>query len=259
MLTTVIGRILSDPLSPLPWQHLLAFGALTLSQPVRGGKRHNLTAKIKTRADEFFSTVSFKVPAFFGPQESPAMGGRSVTSKRQTIAAAVAAKLEDGNIRAAAWILCSDDEPVQINETTLEELRLKHPTPPPDRPPIPLLPANKPLQVTEAEVLCRIRTFPPGSSGRPDGLRPQHLLEMVNQTDSGAELVSAITALVNLLLAGTCPPQILATLFGGTLFALRKSSGGLRPIVIGYLWRRLAAKCANAYAAPRVVTYLSPK
>ena len=55
------------------------------------------------------------------------------------------------------------------------------------------------------------------------------------------------------------PPQIRATLFGGTIFALRKSSGGLRPIVVGYLWRRLAAKCANAYAAPRVVTYLSPK
>jgi hypothetical protein len=36
-------------------------------------------------------------------------------------------------------------------------------------------------------------------------------------------------------------------LFGGKLLALKKS-GGIRPIVIGYTWRRLAAKCANCYA-----------
>lgn len=104
-----------------------------------------------------------------------------------------------------------------------------------------------------------IRTFPTGSSGGPDGLRPQHILEMVTCAQSGPELLSAITSLTNLLLAGTCPDQVRASLFGGTLLALRKSLGGLRPIVIGYLWRRLAAKCANAFAVPRVVEYLSPR
>lgn len=53
--------------------------------------------------------------------------------------------------------------------------------------------------------------------------------------------------------------EIRATLFGGTRFALRKSTGGLRPIVTGYYWRRLAAKCANAYVAPKAATYLAPK
>src|SRR6218665_2159218 len=65
--------------------------------------------------------------------------------------------------------------------------------------------------------------------------------------------------LVNLLLAGTCPQEIRTILFGGTLFALRKSSGGLRPIAIGYTWRRLASKCANAYAIPKATSFLSPK
>src|SRR6218665_812194 len=38
-----------------------------------------------------------------------------------------------------------------------------------------------------------------------------------------------------------------------------KKSGGLRPIAIGYTWRRLASKCANAYAIPRLTSFLSPK
>src|SRR6218665_3530254 len=53
--------------------------------------------------------------------------------------------------------------------------------------------------------------------------------------------------------------RVRASLFGRILLALRKSLGGLRPIVIGYLWRRIAAKCANAFAVPRVVEYLSPR
>src|SRR6218665_3825562 len=68
-----------------------------------------------------------------------------------------------------------------------------------------------------------------------------------------------MTAFVNLLLAGTCPQELRPVLFGGTLFALRKKSGGLRPIAIGYIWRRLASKCANAYAIPRLMSFLSPK
>ena len=79
-----------------------------------------------------------------------------------------------------------------------------------------------------------IRTFPTGSSGGPDGLRPQHILEMVTCVQSFPELLSAITSLTNLLLAGTCPDQVRASLFGGTLLALRKSLGGLLPIAIGY-------------------------
>src|SRR6218665_2764665 len=35
------------------------------------------------------------------------------------------------------------------------------------------------------------------------------------------------------------------------LIAVSKKSGGLRPIVIGYTYRRLPAKCANRYALGR--------
>ena len=40
--------------------------------------------------------------------------------------------------------------------------------------------------------------------------------------------------------------------------ALEKKSGGIRPIAIGYTWRRIAAKCANAHATAVLAGYLQP-
>ena len=47
-------------------------------------------------------------------------------------------------------------------------------------------------------------------------------------------------------------------LFGANLLALQKKSGGIRPIAVGYTWRRIAAKCANSFALGRVADYLQP-
>jgi hypothetical protein len=68
----------------------------------------------------------------------------------------------------------------------------------------------------------------------------------------------AITALVNLFLQGWCPSEVTAVLFGGKLLALTKKSGGVRPIAIGYTWRRLAAKCANYCAMSHLQDKLLP-
>ena len=36
-----------------------------------------------------------------------------------------------------------------------------------------------------------------------------------------------------------------------------KKSGGIRSIVVGYVWRRLAAKCASAHAIDTLTDYFS--
>ena len=46
--------------------------------------------------------------------------------------------------------------------------------------------------------------------------------------------------------------------FGGSLIALEKKSGGIRPIAIGYTLRRIAAKCANNYAITALNDKLLP-
>ena len=67
-----------------------------------------------------------------------------------------------------------------------------------------------------------------------------------------------VTDLLNLLMDGICPPFIRRIIFGGRLIALNKKGGGIRPIAIGYYWRRLAAKCANNIIAARLQGYFSP-
>ena len=143
---------------------------------------------------------------------------------------------------------------------TYNKLQEKHPLAPTDRRPLlcPSPPPQQPLQVTEAEVAKAIKSFPPGSSGGPDGLRPQHLLDLIKCAESGGELLSAITAFVNLLLRGGCNSDVVPHLFGGNLLALEKKSGGIRPIAVGFTWRRLAAKCANSFATAKLRETLSP-
>jgi len=112
--------------------------------------------------------------------------------------------------------------------------------------------------MTEEEVIRAVRSFSPGSAGGPDGVRPQHFLEMISCRESGPKLRSALTGFVNCLLQGNIHPQVSPVLFGGNLIALEKKCGGIRPIAVGYTLRRIAAKCANSYATNQLAGYFSP-
>jgi len=84
--------------------------------------------------------------------------------------------------------------------------------------------------------------------GGPDGLRPQHLRDVLLCKEAGPELITALTGFINLVLAGRCPAGVAPVFFGGRLLAFIKKSGGVRPIAIGFSLRRLGSKCANQFA-----------
>ena len=97
--------------------------------------------------------------------------------------------------------------------------------------------------MSECDVAAAILSFP---AGGPHRFRPQHLRDLTSNIENGPAPLTAITDLINMLLNGTCPPDVARLLFGGNLIALLKKTGGIRPKAVGYTWRRLAAKCANA-------------
>jgi len=138
-------------------------------------------------------------------------------------------------------------------------LQLKHPPATLDAAALPDPVPNYNLLVGESDVRKALQSFPAGSSGGPDGLRPQHVKDMVNCREAGTELLTALTAFVNMLLAGQCPRQIAPIFFGGRLIALDKKSGGIRPIAIGLTLRRLAAKCANTVGVAHLTSYFTPR
>ena len=114
------------------------------------------------------------------------------------------------------------------------------------------------MQVSDKEVSKAILTFPAGSSGGPDGLRPKNLIDLINCKTLGQDFLFAITAFTNMLLDGRWHPAVRPILFGGNLTALTKKSGGIRPIAVGYTWHRIAAKCANALAKNTPSDYFAP-
>ena len=102
-----------------------------------------------------------------------------------------------------------------------------------------------------------LQTFPAGSSGGPDGVTPQHLKDLLNDKTND-KLASNLRDMVNLQLAGAFPNEVNEILNGGRLTALQKKDGGIRPIAVGYTWRRLAAKCANHHVIERASKLLAP-
>ena len=113
------------------------------------------------------------------------------------------------------------------------------------------------MQVEADDVLKILKTFPASSSGGPDGLTPQHLLDLVASAPD-EKLLPANTKFTNLLLSGNLPINIREIIFGGRLIALQKKDGGIRPIAVCYTLRRLAAKCANRHVIERRSSGLNP-
>ena len=139
----------------------------------------------------------------------------------QIMAAAVTAKIEEGNLKAAVRILCSDEQPAEPTLETLEKLQKKHPVRSTDRRDAPPL-EQLSLSVDKSLVLKAIRSFPNGSSGGSDGFRPGHLKDLISCQETSDRLLDALTDFVNLMLSGCCPAQVQPVFFGGRLIALAK-------------------------------------
>jgi len=119
------------------------------------------------------------------------------------IARRASVKLGDGDVRGAVRLLCSDESRSLFDSATLELLYLKHPSCPMDRrhPPVT---SWAPLCLGRLEVEQAICSFIPGSAGGPDGLLPQHLVDMLDSSFS-ISFSDTLTAWSNLVLAGGVP------------------------------------------------------
>jgi len=201
-LASVLRSIVSDPASVSNWTGLFQWDGTILQPPKRGGKRHNLSSAIKNRITSFSPTVS--------PSESEI--SRQVKSRQETVDSrlcqAVAAKLEDGNVRAAVRLIMSDDTLAEPSVECLAKLQEKHPRATVTAADLPSSSQVQCLSVDESEVRRAVLSFPAGSAGGPDGLRPQHIRELLLCQEAGRDFLSALTAFINMSLAGRCPSDV---------------------------------------------------
>ena len=116
------------------------------------------------------------------------------------------------------------------------------------------------LQFTAKDVQKAALSFRKGSAPGPSGLRPEHLNVVLkgapaNRTDKAG---AALTRLVNIMVRGEVPEEVAPFLCGARLHAALKKDGGLRPIAVGNMTRRLASKLVASELASRASSYLSP-
>ena len=259
-LSDVLSRVINTPDSLEAWYDLLLFGHACFGVPgQRGGKRHmsSLASKVN-KALEAFQTNTRQTHSNTVSQVRKKAG-------KYNLAARVSEKLEEGDVRGAIRLAASDDTLAPRNDETVAALRLKHPpraaslegTPPPPPPPSS---SSSCLAVQQSDVIEAIKSFSAGSAGGIDGLRPQHLKDLisVHSGEPGQRLVSRLADFANVCLAGRVPSSIRPVFCGASLCALVKKDGGIRPIAVGCTLRRLVAKVACRAVREHVAARLAP-
>ena len=84
--------------------------------------------------------------------------------------------------------------------------------------------------------------FPRGTAPGPSGLRASHLQDAVRRPGRGALLVTALSKLARAWVRGELPQEHSPYLCGANLTPLRKKDGGVRPVAVGEVLRRLVGK-----------------
>jgi hypothetical protein len=253
-LAELLYKVADQPETVSNWLAVFNWPQAILEVPRRGGKRQNLTTILKKRISAFPSTI-------IEGNDQMARSAQRIKSdsNQETLVKAVTSKLEAGNSKAAIRLLMSDDSFASPSAENVSRLKSKHPPASLNLASVPKPDLAGHLSVEETGVRSAVMSFPAGTAGGPDGLRPQHLKDMISCKEGGPKLLSALTAFTNVTLAGRCPAELLPIFFGGKLIALNKKSNDVRPIVIGFTLRRLVAKCANSFGIARLERYFSPR
>jgi len=104
-----------------------------------------------------------------------------------------------------------------------------------------------------------IKSFPAGSSDGLDGLRPQHLKDMVSAQTAiaGQLLLTRLAYFTNTVLSGKVPIAVRPVFCGVSLRVLSKKDGGIRLIVVGCTLRRLVAMMTCSAVLDRVAQRLT--
>jgi hypothetical protein len=171
-------------------------------------------------------------------------GKRDETSDKEALRERVVACVEAGQFSKAVKALASEGMH-ELTEEVKRSLESKHP----QGPPLPEKESNAPGGETphfEAdEVLRRVRAFRRGTAPGASRWRVEHLLDALTipAGDSEGRISMSLTQVVNALAAGHAPEGVAPWLGGAPLYPLKKKGGGVRPIAVGEVFRRLVSKC----------------
>uniref|UniRef100_T1FKZ1 Endonuclease/exonuclease/phosphatase domain-containing protein n=2 Tax=Helobdella robusta TaxID=6412 RepID=T1FKZ1_HELRO len=187
-LSALLTAVCDDPCDATHWCRLQCFFAFVLFKPTRGGRRTNQANYVIKRLAEFSSTeVEFIVASFNTDHNT-----KPRKHNPNSWISAVTTRIEQGSLSAAVRLACSPAGLAESSPETLAKLKAIHPSAPLNRR---AFPAQEPSngRVSPAQVLTALKSFNNGSSGGLDGLRPQHIKDLLSGPTPTDELLNNLT------------------------------------------------------------------
>ncbi len=124
------------------------------------------------------------------------------------------------------------------NKSVVDALSKKHPQ---QKEVIPQEFRGERMVASESVVRAMALRFNRSSSGGLDGVTAQHFLDFMAES-SATDILKVTTDFVNLVLGGRTAAVARPFFFGARLIAINKKDGGVRPIAVGNILRRLSGK-----------------
>ena len=178
----------------------------------------------------------------------------SPTTEKQNLLRCYRLATEDFQLGKAIESLFSHGVASPSAELT-EKLRAKHPTAA-----VPItgtwstdMPA---FIVTQENLTQQLRSFPKGTSCGRSGLRVSHLMSFV--TANIYQLTENLVGLLNIIASGLAPSSFAPFLLSAPLVPINKKDGGIRPIAVGEVFRRVVSKIAMASVKRVAEAFLAP-
>ena len=235
------------------WNNFVCFHILALGVPINPYNAGSSLSSV-IRANLKRLTQSPFDPSTLYQQLSCHQARRD-SSPSENLRSRVNTKLMLTDIKAAIRVVSSDDTVLEVTPEVLQALILRHPSEPEDSVTA-VIPAENIAVTADEKKIRSLRSFSGGCCGGIDELRPAHLMDFVavSTAEAGFRLHRSITNLTNKILRGDVSYYAVKLLFSSNLTALKKKDGGIRPIAVSNVFRRLAAK-VWCYAVSRAVSH----
>ena len=143
---------------------------------------------------------------------------------------------------------------------TVKKLKEKHPDSEEDPAAYVIRSDTPQMKVTGKQVQDALQSFKHGTASGPDGLKPEHWRVAVGSVKEAKQqkALTTLTRLVNGMLEGKIPENESQYICGARLHAAVKKEGGIRPIAVGNVHRRLVSKVVSFAVADRAAGILKP-
>lgn len=243
----------------ISWQRLMCFPYIALRLPKHRIRTLSVTQIIRQNIGEWHNDGFTSL----NNTETQRTNRHISQSDEQKRAHMAEQKLAEGDIRAAVRILATTDSFANNSQNTLRELQAKHPSEPninnyPD-PPEQRQPGDNWVKIPRSAIVNAVKSFASSSSAGIDGLRPRHILDMIDDRNpSCLSLTDELCTFIEKCINGTLPRYMIPIFYGACLTALETSLTPIRAIACGLALRRLAAKVALKHSRDRIVSILRP-